>query len=370
MWSAIRIIERRQGRRKDKEALGFVAKLFEPFRHKGLELKNRVMMSPMCQYSVWNHDGAPNDWHVVHYVSRAVGGVGLVMIEMTDVVPDGRITVRDLGLWSDTQVPAFRRIIDQVHGYGAKIGIQLAHAGRKAESPELSPEAPSPIPFSERYRVPRALTRDDIYRLVDAFQMAARRAVRAGVDTLELHGAHGYLIHQFMSPLSNRRDDEFGEPTRFGVEVIQAVKSEMPATMPLLMRVSATEYVDDGYHLEELIAMAKVFRDHGVDIFDVSSGGNAVVSIEDGPGYQVPYAARVKAALGTPVVAVGRLESPPLAEAVLRRGDADLIAVARGLLKDPYWANTAAIELGHQTLLPPAYYRAFPPALRPGEPAR
>ncbi|NMP20958.1 NADH:flavin oxidoreductase/NADH oxidase [Sulfobacillus harzensis] len=344
-----------------------MAGLFDRFALNGLEIKNRVMMSPMCQYSVWAKDGAPNEWHYVHYISRAVGGVGLVMMEMTDVVPDGRITVYDLGIWDDAQIPAFRRIVDQVHSYGAKIGIQLAHAGRKAESPELQPEAPSPIAFSDKYRVPRELSRDDIRRLVDAFREGARRALEAGVDTLELHGAHGYLIHQFMSPLSNHRTDEYGEPTRFGVEVIEAVKSVMPSGMPLLMRLSATEYTDQGYSFADLLEMARIYRDHGVDMFDVSTGGNAVVHIHDYPGYQLPYAAELKKALNVPVITVGRMESFDLAQAALERGEADMVAIARGLLRDPYWANAAALHFEQHVQVPQEYYRAFPRWFTTGE---
>ncbi|MDA8204822.1 MAG: NADH:flavin oxidoreductase/NADH oxidase [Thermaerobacter sp.] len=345
-----------------------MAGLFDPFQVKNLSVKNRIMMSPMCQYSVWEQDGAPNDWHNVHYVSRAVGGTGLIMMEMTDVVPDGRITVYDLGIWDDRHIPAFRRIIDQVHQYGAKVGIQIAHAGRKAESPELKPEAPSAIAFSDKYRVPHALTRDEIARLVEAFRQGARRAVDAGVDTLELHGAHGYLIHQFMSPLSNRRDDEYGEPTRFGVEVIEAVKSVMPSGMPLLMRLSAIEYTDQGYQFEQLIEMARVYREHGVDMFDVSTGGNATVRVQEFPGYQAHYAATLKKALDVPVVAVGRLESFDVAASYLGRDAVDMVAIARGMLKDPYWANSAALHFEGRVQVPREYYRAFPRWFTTGEP--
>lgn len=337
-----------------------MAGLFDEFSLKGLTVKNRVMMSPMCQYSVWDQDGTPNEWHYVHYVSRAVGGVGLVMIEMTDVVPDGRITVNDLGIWADEQIPAYRRIIDQVHHYGAKVGIQIAHAGRKAESPELRPEGPSAIAFSDKYRVPHALTIDEVKRLVEAFRQGARRAIEAGVDTIELHGAHGYLIHQFMSPLSNHRDDGYGEPTQFGKEVIEAVRSVMPSGMPLMMRLSATEYTDRGYDFDRLLTMARVYRESGVDMFDISTGGNAVVRIHDFPGYQVVYARGLKEALHVPVAAVGRLESYELAQSVLQQGDADMIAIARGLLKDPYWVNSAALHFDATVQVPHEYYRAFP----------
>ncbi|MCL5972255.1 MAG: NADH:flavin oxidoreductase/NADH oxidase [Firmicutes bacterium] len=337
-----------------------MALLFQPWKLKGLEIKNRIMMSPMCQYSVWAEDGAPNDWHFVHYISRAVGGVGLVMMEMTDVVPDGRITVNDLGIWSDRQIDAFRRIIDQVHQYDAKVGIQLAHAGRKAESESLRPEAPSAIRFSPRYRVPHALTGDEIKGLIDAFAAGARRACEAGVDTLELHGAHGYLLQQFMSPLSNQRDDEWGEYTKFPTEVIRAVRSAIPGSMPLAMRVSAVEYDPKGYTFEQLVEMAKVFHQAGVDLFDVSSGGNApIVPDPIYPGYHVPYGATIRREVGVPVIAVGILEDPHLAESVLQQGQADIIALARGLLRDPYWPNTAAMALDGTVQVPKQYYRAF-----------
>lgn len=337
-----------------------MALLFEPWTLKGLTIKNRVMMSPMCQYSVWAGDGAPNEWHYVHYISRAVGGVGLIMMEMTDVHPDGRITVHDLGIWDDKQIDSFARIIDQVHHYGARIGIQIAHAGRKAQSPELDMVAPSPIPFSKEYRIPRELTTDEVKRLVEAFNQGARRAVQAGVDTIEIHGAHGYLVHQFMSPLSNRRTDEYGDYSRFGVEVIQAVKAAMPASMPLLMRLSATDYHSGGYSFETLKEMAWKYKEAGVDMFDVSSGGNAEVVPKTYPGYQVSFAASIRRELKTPVISVGMLEYPALAESVLQQGQADLIAIARGLLRDPYWANSAAQSLGSKVQVPEQYFRAFP----------
>ena len=201
--------------------------LLDPVEWKGLKLKNRIMMSPMCQYSVEARDGAPEEWHYVHYVSRAVGGTGLIMMEMTDVHPDGRISDRDLGLWSDEQIPAFQRIIQACQQYGTKVGIQIAHAGRKAESESLRPVAPSAIPFRENFRVPHEMTLTEIQEMVELFGQAAERAVQAGVDTLEIHGAHGYLIHQFISRISNRRTDEYGEPDRFASDVIRAVRKRI-----------------------------------------------------------------------------------------------------------------------------------------------
>ncbi|MDP9727126.1 NADH:flavin oxidoreductase/NADH oxidase [Alicyclobacillus tolerans] len=340
-----------------------MAYLFTPFQLKGLELKNRIVMAPMCQYSVTAKDGKPNDWHYTHLTSRAIGGTGLILVEMTDVEPDGRITDYDLGLWSDDQIPAFARIIDACHNYGSKIGIQIAHAGRKAED-AVQPVAPSAIPFEgPRYKTPKALSTDEVKRMVEKFGQSARRAVQAGVDTIELHGAHGYLIHQFQSPYTNHRDDEYGQDlARFGVEVIQAVKSEMPSNMPLLIRVSAVEYVDGGYGLDHMIEIGRRYKEAGVDMFHVSSGGEGRPGARkpgNYPGYQVPFARAIKEALNVPVIAVGILEDYQLAESVIGNQDADLVAIARGMLRDPYWATHAAKALGVEPNVPKQYERAY-----------
>lgn len=338
--------------------------LFSPFHIKGLELKNRIMMSPMCQYSVTAEDGTPTNWHLQHYVSRAVGGTGLVMIEMTDVEPDGRISNRDLGLWSDDQIKAYAKIVEEVHQYGAKIGIQIAHAGRKAEDAQ-PPVAPSAIAFDDTYKTPRALETKEVKEMVEKFQSSARRAVQAGFDTIELHGAHGYLIHQFLSPLTNKRDDEYGmDLNKFGVEVIKAVKSEMPVDMPLMMRISGKEYVEDGYGLEESISFAKVFKDAGVDVFDVSSGGEGPIGAGGRPGthagYQSPLAMEIKRALeGVPVISVGRLDNPVLANSLIGNEVADIIAVGRGMLRNPYWSLEASKVLNKQTEIPKQYMMGF-----------
>lgn len=339
-----------------------MVQLASPYQIKGLSLKNRIVMAPMCQYSVSERDGKPNDWHFVHYVSRAIGGTGLIIIEMTDVEPDGRITDFDLGLWSDEQIPAFKRIIDAVHQHGAKIGIQIAHAGRKAEDAQ-TPVGPSSIPFSEHFKTPRALSTEEVREIVRKFQDAAKRAVAAGVDTIEIHGAHGYLVHQFHSPKINQRTDEYGQDlSRFGVEVIQAIKEVIPEDMPLLMRISAVEYWEDGYTLDHAIELCRKYRDAGVDVFHISSGGEGPVGTKEYPGYQVPYARAIKEALEVPVIAVGRLDDPRLAEATIANQDADLVAVARGMLRDPYWAIHAIQELGDLTKeqIPKQYLRGFP----------
>ncbi|MCM3496832.1 NADH:flavin oxidoreductase/NADH oxidase [Paenibacillus sp. FSL K6-1566] len=338
--------------------------LFSPFTLKALKLKNRIVMPPMCQYSVTNKDGIATDWHYLHYVSRAVGGTGLVIVEMTDVEPDGRISDYDLGLWSDEQIAPLARIVDGIHQHGAKAAIQIAHAGRKAEDAQ-TPVAPSAIPFDNNSKTPRALTTEEVQEMVEKFRLAVRRAVQAGFDAIELHGAHGYLIHQFHSPLTNTRTDAYGQDlTRFGVEVIQAAKSEMPDDMPLIMRISAREYVDGGYGIEESIAFSKAYHAAGVDMFHISAGGEGPIAAEGRPGthaaYQVPLARQIKEALGVPVIAVGRLDEPALANAVIGNEEADLVAVGRGMLRNPYWALEAAAVLKKDTSIPRQYLNGFP----------
>jgi NADPH2 dehydrogenase len=341
-----------------------MSSLTAPYTLKGLTLKNRVVMAPMCQYSVEAKDGKPNDWHFVHYVSRAVGGTGLILIEMTDVEPDGRISDYDLGIWSDEHIPAYKRIIDEVHKYGAKIGIQIAHAGRKAEDAKV-PVGPSDLiqEGGPQFSKPHALTTDEVSTMVDKFRQAARRAVQAGVDTIEVHGAHGYLLHQFHSPSINTREDSYGQDlSRFGVEVIQAIKSEMPETMPLLMRVSAVEYIEGGYDIDHSIKLCKAYQAAGVDMFHISSGGEGSPgSRKPGnyPGFQVPFARAIKDALSVPVIAVGLLDDPKVAEATLGNGDADLVAIGRGMLRDPYWAVNAIKAVSGEVKPVKAYERAY-----------
>jgi NADPH2 dehydrogenase len=347
-----------------------LAHLPTPFSLKGLTLKNRIVMAPMCQYSVEAKDGIPNDWHFVHYVSRAVGGTGLIIMEMTEVDPDGRISDYDLGLWSDEHIQPHQRIVNEVHKYGAKIGIQIGHAGRKAQD-AIQPVGPSDIPVNRladetrqgKVKQPRALTTEEVKVVISQFKDAARRAVSAGFDTLELHGAHGYLIHQFHSPGINNREDEYGQDlSRFGVEIIEAVRSVMPEDMPLIMRISAIEYMDDGYNLEHSIAMARRYKEAGVDMFHVSSGGEAPagkLKPANHPGYQVPFARAYKEALDVPVIAVGILEDPLLAESTLANEDAELIAVGRGMLRDPYWALHAIEAVSGQAVPPVQYERGF-----------
>jgi NADPH2 dehydrogenase len=334
--------------------------LLEPFSLKSLHLKNRIVMPPMCQYSVTKKDGKPNNWHFSHYTSRAIGGAGLIIMEMTDVEPDGRITDHDLGLWSDEHIEPFAGIIRACQSYGAKVGIQVAHAGRKAEdAPE--PVSCSPIRFSDRYKTPRELSTQEVKDMVGKFEAACRRAVQAGVDTIELHGAHGYLIHQFHSPLTNKRTDVYGEDKAlFGVEVVQAARRVMPESMPLIIRLSAVEYGEGGYGLDYLLSIAKRYKEAGVDMFHISSGGEGTVgAASSGPGYQVSFAEEFKRAFDIPVIAVGRLEDPLLADSIIREGKADLAAIGRGMLRSPYWASEASIALGGKPLTPKQYDRAY-----------
>ena len=337
--------------------------LFDPYKFKNLELKNRIVLPPMCQYSVEKKDGIATDWHFVHYVSRAVGGTGLIIIEMTAVEPDGRISDYDLGLWSDDQIPALKRIVDAIHEQGAKVGIQIAHAGRKAEDAEV-PVAPSAIPFDENRKTPRALTAQEVENMIEKFKKSIQRALKAGVDTIELHGAHGYLIHEFISPLTNIREDKYGKDKNlFAKEIIKVAKEEMPNDMPLIMRISASEYVKDGYGIEESIQFSREFHKAGVDIIHVSSGGEGPIGSGGRPGshggYQVPLARKIKETLGVPVIAVGRLDDPILANSVIGNEDADLVAIGRAMLRNPYWALDASKKLQKETCIPRQYERGF-----------
>ncbi|QNS15849.1 NADH:flavin oxidoreductase/NADH oxidase [Mannheimia bovis] len=347
-------------------------KLFTPFKIKNLELKNRVVMPPMCQYSAT--DGVPNDWHFVHYTSRAIGGVGLIIVEMTNIAPNGRITPNCLGLWNDEQQAEFKRLVDSVHAQGTKIGIQIAHAGRKAQD-EPNAVAPSAIHYGEldyagqNLITPRELTTEEVKELVVAFQNSVKRAVAAGFDTIELHAAHGYLIHQFYSPKSNKRTDEYGkDPMLFGEQVIQAAKAVMPAEMPLIVRISAQEYGKDGFDSDYGVEVAKRFASAGADVLDVSGGGDGVLHAGNHPefyaGYQVYLAEKVKKATALPVIAVGMLDNPSVADHVLGLENADLIAVGRALLRDPNWVLNAQYQQNQfdgspMQFVPRQYQRGF-----------
>ncbi len=335
--------------------------LFEPLTVRGLTLKNRVIMAPMCMYQA-SAGSEVTDWHLAHYGARAIGGVGLIIVEATGVEARGRITPDDLGLYDDRHIEGMVRLVRVMHRGGALAAVQLAHAGRKGEGVGAI-VAPSAIPFSEKYDTPHALTEADIDGVVEAFANAAARAVAAGFDALEVHSAHGYLLHQFLSPYSNKRTDSYGGPLenrlRLHLRVIQAVRREMPERMPLLLRVSASEYLDDGYTTDEVIELCRRAKDAGVDIIDVSSGGAVPKAPVNFPGYQVPFAERIRAAVGGPVVAVGLLDSPQLALEVLMNGRADLVALGRGLLRDPNWPLNAAVALGIEPPVPESYRRGY-----------
>ncbi len=346
-----------------------MAHLFEPLPLRGLTLRNRIAVSPMCQYSAT--DGVPNDWHFVHLATRAVGGAGLVVTEATAVVPEGRISPDDLGIWNDAQSAAFARITRFIREQGAVPGIQLAHAGRKAGTwrpwagqgsiPRShggwETVAPSAMPFAAGHDTPRALAAAEIPQVVAAFREGARRARAAGFDVAEVHAAHGYLLHQFLSPLANQRDDEYGGPfenrCRLLLEVVQAVRQEWPESLPVWVRLSVTDWVEGGWDLEQSIALAGRLGALGVDVIDCSSGGTvADAKIPFGPGYQAEFAAEIRRATGLKTGAVGMITSPQQADHIIRSGQADCVLLARELLRDPYWPLRAAAALGREAEWP------------------
>lgn len=350
--------------------------LFQPLTLGDVALRNRIVVSPMCEYSAV--DGVPNDWHLVHLGSRAVGGAALVLTEATSVSPEGRISPADTGLWNEVQTAAWTRIVGFVRGQGAVAGVQLAHAGRKASTnlPWLggkpldaahggwTPVAPSALAFGDGYAVPQALDRAGLTQVVDDFRAAAVRAKAAGFGVIEIHAAHGYLLHQFLSPLSNRREDDYGgslqNRARLLREVIAAVREVWPQPAPLLVRVSATDWVEGGWDIDECVELARWLKQDGIDLIDTSSGGLVPhVRIPLEPGYQVPFAARIRREAGIATGAVGLITDPAQAEAILARGDADVVLLARELLRDPYFPRRAAAELGVAIEAPPQYQRAW-----------
>lgn len=350
-------------------------KLFEPIVLRGLEIKNRIWISPMCMYSAEQKDGMPGQWQEIHLGSRAIGGAGLIIVEASGVVPEGRITPWCTGIWNDSQAMAWKKIVDVCHQYGSKMAMQLAHAGRKA-SVHREWSGVGSIPISEGgwqtvsatdkafgdYAAPRRLTVEEISQLVRDFAEAAKRSVEAGFDAIEIHGAHGYLIHQFLSPISNDRDDQYGgelqNRARFLLEVIEAVRNVIPATMPLFLRLSATDYADGGWDQDQTALVSQWASDAGVDLIDISSGGLVTgVKIPSGPGYQVPFSEFVAGKISTPVSAVGQITDAQQAEQILQRGEVDVILIGRASLRDPYWPLRAAAELGVDTPWPKQYER-------------
>ncbi|MBZ5738845.1 NADH:flavin oxidoreductase/NADH oxidase [Nocardioides mangrovi] len=351
--------------------------LFSPITLRDVTIRNRAWVAPMCQYSAV--DGLPDEWHLVHLGSFARGGAGLVFTEATAVSPEGRISPEDTGLWNDEQQAAWARIVDFVHAQGATAGIQLAHAGRKASTysgfsgqrggvPDADggwrPVGPSPDPFPGLREDPEPLDAAGIARVVTAFGDAAERALAAGFDVLEVHAAHGYLLHEFLSPLSNHREDEYGgafdNRVRLVLEVVREIRGRVDSGVPVVVRLSATDWVEGGWSDDETVRLAGLLREEGVDLVDTSSGGNVGADIPVGPGYQVPFARRVRTEAGIPSGAVGLITEPKQAEEIIAEGSADVVLLGRELLRDPHWPLRAAYELGVELpdLWPVQYRRA------------
>jgi 2,4-dienoyl-CoA reductase-like NADH-dependent reductase (Old Yellow Enzyme family) len=352
-----------------------MSKLFSPLTIKSVTFKNRIVVSPMCEYSAV--DGFANEWHLVHLGSRAVGGAGLIITEATAVSPEGRISPDDLGIWKNAHLDKLKTIVSFIHKHGSVAGIQLAHAGRKASSPspwkgntQLSKEnggwqtvAPGAIPFNEGEMLPEALTKEGINKVIEDFKAAAQRALSAGFKLVEIHAAHGYLIHEFLSPLSNPRTDEYGgsfeNRARLLLEITDAIQSVWPDNLPLFVRISATDWVQGGWNETESVQLAALLKAKGVDLIDCSTGGLVPgAKIPVGPGYQVRFAAQIKKEAGLLTGAVGMITGAAQAEAILANEEADLIIMARELLRDPYFPLHAAHELGVDLEWPDQYKRA------------
>lgn len=352
-----------------------MSRLFSPLKIREIEFKNRIVVSPMCMYS--STDGFANEWHLVHLGSRAVGGASLVMTEATAVSPEGRISIADLGIWKDEHIEYLKKITQFILQHGAVPGMQLAHAGRKASRNEpwnggklLSESeggwkvvAPSGVPFSPEYGIPEPLTQEGISKVISDFSGAAERALRAGFRVIEIHGAHGYLIDEFLSPLSNKRTDNYGgsfeNRIRLLLEITSAIRKVWPSEYPLFLRISATDWVDGGWTIEESVALADILKSRGVDLIDCSSGGIIRgVKIPLGPGYQVPLADTIRKKTGILTGAVGMILTPEQAEQIIADGRADMVVMARELLRDPYFPFHAAFELDGDVIWPNQYLRA------------
>jgi 2,4-dienoyl-CoA reductase-like NADH-dependent reductase (Old Yellow Enzyme family) len=351
--------------------------LLSPFQLRSVNFPNRIGVSPMCQYS--SQDGFATDWHLVHLGCRAQGGAGLVILEASAVVPEGRISSGDLGIWKDEHIPALERIVRFIHSQGTVAGIQLAHAGRKGSMSVpfggerlllpaeggWQPVAPSALAFSPLYAVPTALDQAGIDAVVEAFRQAAGRALKAGFDLVEIHAAHGYLLHQFLSPLANQRTDAYGgsleNRSRLLLQVVDTVRGVWPAHLPLFVRISATDWAEGGWSPEESVLLSRTLSEHGTDLVDVSSGGmvpNAQIPV--GPGYQVDLAAQIRREALIPTSAVGLITDAAQAEAIVEQGEADLVLLGRELLRDPYWPLHTAAGFGEAASWPEQYMRAAP----------
>ncbi|MCU6482214.1 2,4-dienoyl-CoA reductase-like NADH-dependent reductase (Old Yellow Enzyme family) [Arthrobacter silviterrae] len=356
-----------------------VPSLFDPITVRGVTVRNRLWVTPMCQYSAENQDGMPTDWHLVHLGSFARGGAGAVFTEATAVVPEGRISPQDLGIWNDQQRDIFARIVAFIHSQGAVAGIQLAHAGRKGSTFRTWDERRGTVPVADGgwptvapsavgfpgYEAPAALTVEGIRGVTEAFAAAALRAVDAGFDLIEIHAAHGYLLHQFLSPLSNTRTDSYGgalaNRARALLETIDAVRSAVGGSVPISVRFSATDWADGGWSLEDTQTVARWAAEHGADLADISTGGNVPVhDIPVGPGYQVPFATAVRTAAGVPTIAVGLIDEPHQAEQIIATGLADVVMAGREFLRDPNFALRAAASLGVKVSYAPSQYHRAP----------
>jgi len=335
-------------------------KLFEKFKIKNLELKNRFVMPPMCMYSA-EEDGIVTPWHITHYTTRAVGGTGLIIVEATAVEPSGRISPNDLGIWSDEHVEGLKKIVDSVHSAGAKIGLQLAHAGRKSESLKNEIYAPSPLKYSNDYRTPKEMTLEDIDRVKSAFREGARRAKEAGFDIIEIHGAHGYLINEFISPLTNKRNDKYGGSLenrgRFLKEILQEVNKEWPEEKPKGVRVSSLEYSDEGNSVEDIAEILKSVKDLDVNLVNVSSGGVINTDINAYPGYQIEPARIIRELSNIPVLAGGLITHWKMAEEIVNNERGDLVYMGRKLLRHPYYPINVADKLNKDIPWPEQYER-------------
>ena len=352
-----------------------MSKLFSSIKIRGVELKNRIAVSPMCQYS--SHEGLPSDWHLVHLGSRAVGGAALVITEATAVSPEGRISPDDAGIWSAKHAEAYKRITSFIKEQNSVPAVQLAHAGRKAST--FSPwkgtgavplkeggwqtVAPSPLRFADNYPLPKEMDKQDIQKVIDQFKSAAERSIEAGFQIIELHMAHGYLIHEFLSPLSNLRNDEYGgsleNRCRLAIEIARNVRNVIPEEVPLLVRISSTDWAENGWDISQSVKLAEWLKDLGVDLIDCSSGGNiAKVSIPIGPGYQIPFSEEIRKKVNILTSGVGLITSPEQAENIIGTGQADLVVLAREMLRNPYWPLYASEKLKADIEWPRQYLRS------------
>lgn len=337
-----------------------MSKLFSSFRLKNLEFKNRIVMAPMCMYTA-KDDGLATEWHKIHYATRAIGGVGLIIQEATGVESRGRISDKDLGIWDDSQVENLKKIVETCKSYGAVMGIQLGHAGRKCEIQSLETIAPSPISFNEDYKIPKEMTKEDIKEVMESFRKASKRCLEIGYDIIELHGAHGYLINQFLSPLTNKRTDEYGgsleNRARFLKEVVKAIREIWPKEKAIILRISAEDYIKEGNHPEDLANIINLVKEDGIDIINVSSGGVVPARIKSYQGYQIKFAETIKENTNLPVIAGGLIISAHMAEEILQNDRADMIFLGRVLLRNPYWALQADYELDSEIVWPEQYAR-------------